>query len=1006
MYAALILLALTGASTEPDLAARAHAVLKARCFECHGAEKQRGDLRLDSLETALHGGESHEAAFVAGDADNSLLVYLVESNDKSERMPSKRDPLPPEEIAVLRAWIDAGAHWPTPDALRALAAQHWSFVPPQRPAPPTVERAGAVRNDLDRFLVRAIEQAGLNPAPEADAHTLIRRAYLELLGLPPAPAEVDAFIKDLRPDAYERLVDALLASPHYGERQARRWLDIARYADTNGYEKDRPRSIWPYRDWVINAFNDNLPYDEFVIEQIAGDLLPGASESQRVATGFSRNSMFNEEGGIDAAEDWFKRTVDRTNVAGAAFLGLTVSCAQCHDHKYDPISQREYYGMFAFFNNAGEDTLRLRDAGIEADQARIRDEIEQAENDLIARANNDHSIRAGFDVWLSETRPLASGWSVLRPASFVAASSTTLELLPDDSILATGDIPNDDVYTLEVDLPAGWQGQAKPSLALNGPITAIRLEALPHDSLPGGGPGRGVILADGDFLLTSIDIYAEDGARIAIASATQDFAAKDNEAAKSLDDRRDTGWSVKGATGKPHAAVFTLARPLPPDAGRLRIVLTQDYIHQHVIGRFRISATSRESAIASGVPADIEAALLRDDGASRDELFVHYCLEIAPGLADERARIATLRGSMPNRPTTLVMTPRDPPRDTRLYHRGEFLNPRETVTPAVPAVLPPLPDAAPPDRLSFARWLVSRGNPLTARVAMNRLWQDVFGRGLVTTPDDFGTRGDPPSNPELLDWLAVEFMDSGWDMKHMHRLMVTSAAFRRSSAVTPDLLEADPQNTLLARGPRFRLSAEAIRDIALAAAGLLNPEIGGPSVFPPQPAGINELAFDSGAWKTSTGPGRYRRGLYTYMKRTAPYAAAITFDAPSGEESCTRRERTTTPLQALALLNDRVFIEAARAMAHRVLAPGRSEEDTVALAFELCLARPPDGVESARIKEYFDAIRSQFESDPARAREIAGPLGALYPTKQLPELAAWTLVCRVILNLDETITQG
>ena len=989
-----------------DLSVRAHSILQARCFECHGPDKQRGELRLDSLDAARQGGESGEAALLSGDAENSLLIYLIESDDTSERMPSKRDPLSTEEIATLRAWIDADAPWPTAEALLARARQHWSFIAPVEPAVPTVDRPEFVRNDIDRFLVAAMQKSGIQPAREADKYTLVRRAYLEMIGLPPTPEQVSDFVSSNQPDAYEELVMRLSQSPHYGEHQARRWLDLARYADTNGYEKDRPRSIWPYRDWVIDAFNASVPYDKFVIEQVAGDLLPDATDSQRIATGFSRNSMFNEEGGIDAAEDWFKRTVDRTNVAGAAFLGLTVGCAQCHDHKFDPISQREYYGLFAFFNDAGEDTLRLHNAEIESERVRVGTEIADVERDLVARARRDRTVRSELDAWVAEKRALASEWTVLRPSSFNAASSTTLELLADGSILATGDIPNDDVYTLEFDLFDGWQGQANSSLALIAPLTAIRLEALPHDSLPGGGPGRGVILAEGDFLLTRIDVYDERGEPISIASATEDYAAKDNEAAKALDDRADTGWSVKEATGKAHAAVFTFAEPLPAGAGRVRIVLTQDYIHQHVLGRFRISVTSREGAAASGVPAELESTLLDNSDASRDALFEYYCLEVSPALESDREAIAKLRESMPKLPTSLVMTPRDVPRETHLYHRGEFLNPRDSVSPGVPAVLPPLPETAAPDRLTFARWVISRENPLTARVAMNRLWQHVFGRGLVNTPEDFGTRGEPPSHPELLDWLAVEFMDSGWDLQHVHRLLVTSAAFRRSSRVTPEHLEADPENIFLARGPRFRLSAETIRDVALAASGLLNPKVGGPSVFPPQPAGINELAFDSGAWKTSTGPSRYRRGMYTYIKRTAPYAAAITLDAPSGEEICTRRARTNTPLQALTLLNDRVYSETAQSLAHRVLDHAADPSERIAFAFQLCVARPPDSAESARLLEYLAESRAQLDADVPRARDIAGPLGALHPTNGLPELAAWTLVCRVILNLDETITQG
>jgi hypothetical protein len=786
----------------------------------------------------------------------------------------------------------------------------------------------------------------------------------------------------------------LIAMPQYGERQARRWLDVARYADTNGYEKDRPRSIWPYRDWVIDAFNANMPYDQFIVEQMAGDLLPNATESQKVATGFHRNSMFNEEGGIDAAEDWYKRTVDRVNTTATAFLGLTMACAQCHDHKYDPISHREYFAFAAFINDSGEETLSLRDEAIEQKREKAFAEIRKEEDRLLRQAKIDSVIQADFDAWVTKTRTLSSEWHVLLPITMTSAEGATLELLDDGSVLATGDVPNEDTYTLEFDLGATE-------------VSALRLEVLPHESLPGGGPGRGEILADGDFLLTGIRaelIVAEDAQPIAIAGATQDFAAKDNEAAKALDDSADTGWSVKGATGKPHAAVFEFAAPVAADSGRLRLVLEQDFIHQHVIGRFRASVTSRPApVVASGVPAEIETALLDDEDP--ELVLRHYALDVAPALENERKKLAERRAAVPKLPTSLVMTAREEPRTTVLYHRGEFLQPREEVAPGVLAVLPPLPNGVETDRLALARWIASAENPLTARVAMNRLWQQVFGRGLVNTVEDFGTRGDKPTHPELLDWLAAEFVRSGWDHQHMHFLMVTSAAFRRSANAPPDALEQDPENLLLARGARPRLEAETIRDLALAASGLLNDRVGGPSVYPPQPVGVAEVAYDGAPWPTSTGADRYRRGLYTYMKRTTPYAAGVTFDAPTGEEICPQRARTTTPLQALTLLNDKVYLEAAQALAKRVMDHAESDAARIAYAYMLVLAREPDATEAARITDFLSTTRGALQSDAARARQVAGPIGVLSAAPS-PELAAWTAVCRAILNLDETITRG
>jgi mono/diheme cytochrome c family protein len=996
----LFLTAPFAANAADDLASKAYVIIQMRCLECHGPEKKRGGLRLDSLEGILAGGESTQPAIIRSNAENSLLIDKITSEDPKERMPSKADPLPAAEIETLRAWIDAGAPWPKNAAPVADAASRWAFVPPVRPAVPQAKRPDAVRNDIDRFLDAALDHAGLAPAPEADKYTLVRRAHLELIGLPPTPDEIRAFVKDRRPDAFERLVDALLASPHYGERQARRWLDAVRYADTNGYEKDRPRSIWPYRDWVIRAFNDNMRFDDFAIEQIAGDLLPNATESQKVATGFHRNSMFNEEGGIDSAEDWYKRTVDRANTTATVFLGLTVGCAQCHDHKFDPISQREYYQFAAFINDSGEATLPLRDARIEAQRAAALALVRGEEEWILWLARRDPAVRAEFEDWAARTRALASEWRVLRPIKMDSRQGATLKQLDDGSVLATGDIPNRDFYSVELDPGAE-------------PITAIRLEVLPDDSLPGRGPGRGVILAEGDFLLTGIHASLVSGAKetpLTFAAASQDYAAKDNEAALALDDRSDTGWSVKGATGKQHAAVFAFARAIKPGRSRLRLGLDDDYIHQQTIGRFRISVTSRPAPVAaSGVPAEVESALLKAPDSrtleERSRIERHYALEIAPRLERWRKKLDSMRTALPEFPTSLVMTSREAPRPTFIRHRGEFLNPTDEVSPGVPAVLPPLPEGAPMNRLTLAKWIVSERNPLTARVTMNRLWEQVFGRGLVATVDDFGTRGDRPTHPELLDWLATEFMRSGWDYKAMHRLLVTSAAFRRSPNVTPEVLEKDPDNQWLARGPRVRLEAEIIRDTALAAAGLLDPRIGGPSVYPPQPEGVSELAYDGAHWPTSAGPDRYRRGLYTYMKRTTPYAAAVTFDAPSGEEVCTRRARTTTPLQALVLLNDQVYLEAAQAMARRVLDRGGTTDARIAFACLLCLGRPPDAAEKARIADFFAATRSALQRDPARASEVAGPIGLAKP-KRVPELAAWTAVCRAILNLDETITRG
>lgn len=993
-YSALVALATSSiysAANEDAFAVDAYQLLQARCFECHGNDRLRGGLALNMREDALEGGDSGTAAFVPGDADSSLILERVQSADPSERMPYKSDPLSEDEIALLVKWIDAGA--PFAENAAANKFDHWAFVAPKKTETPEVQTARALRNPIDTFIEKALEEQGLTLSREADKYSLIRRAYLELVGKPPSPQAVRKFVRDKRPDVYEQLVDELIASPHYGERQARRWLDVARYADTNGYEKDRPRSIWPYRDWVIDAFNTNMPFDQFTVEQIAGDLLPNATQSQRIATGFHRNAMLNEEGGIDVAEDWFKRSVDRANTTATVFFGLTMSCGQCHSHKYDPITQREYYRFFAFFNDAGEDNLRLPDADVEAERARIDERVDELET-FMAWAGGQIDAD-GFDRWVADTREKSAQWTVAT-ATAESEKGATLTALNDGSILATGDIPNDDTYTLTIPLDGT-------------PVSALRLETLPHETLPGSGPGRGVILSEGDFLLTEIKaevVTGSDVRDIQVASATADFAAEGREPGKALDGRADTGWSINGATRKPHAAVFSFESPVTATDASLRVTLEQDYIHQHTIGRFRVSTTSKSgTVVASGVPADLESHVLAtslEHAIADPKLQTYYYANVTDSLKEWRKKRDELIKSKPEFDSTLIMTARETPRVTRMYHRGEFLQPRNEVQPGVPRILHAFPENVPRNRLGLAQWLVSEENPLVGRVTMNRLWQQVFGRGLVNTPEDFGVRGEAPSHPELLDWLAVEFAQSGWDMKTMHRLMVTSAAFRQDSAVSPAILEADPDNRLLSRGPRFRVAAEVVRDIALEASGLMNPAIGGASIYPPQPDGVTALAYGRTNWPTSEGPDRFRRGLYVYWKRTAPYAASSTFDAPTGETACVERRRTNTPLQALTLMNDQVFTEAAQAMAGRILEERSRLSKRIDRTFMLTLSRPPTRSERGRVRTFYRDATQRLKQDPARASEIAGDAEGDPPIK----LAVWTLICRAILNLDETITQG
>ncbi len=1078
-------------------------ILASRCFKCHGPDDnaRQADLRLDRFDDATR-DLGDRRAIAPGQPVKSEAIRRITSGDPDERMPppDSKLALTPAEIDVLRRWIEQGAEY----------EQHWSFIPPRRPTLPSVSDGAWCRNAIDRFVRSRLDREGLNPSPPADDHTLLRRVYLDLIGLPPAPHEIDAYLADASPDRYERLVDRLLARPEYGERWARPWLDLARYSDTNGYEKDRDRSIWPYRDWVIAALNDDMPFDRFTVEQIAGDLVEvrngefgvrnGSSEvrngefgvrneadsvpgpfhipnsafrtrDQRardllVATGFHRNTMLNEEGGVDVEEFRFAAVVDRLATTGTVWLGLTLGCAQCHTHKYDPLSHAEYYSLFAFLDNCDEPELSVVDPEIERRRAAIQQEIDAAEAQLEAKFPSPDGTDAGrsahFDLKFAEWRQQMAAksvpWTPLRPVAMASRDHATMTRLGDDSVLVSGDIPNNDVYDMTFDLPAGrW--------------TALRLEVLPHDSLPNGGPGRAIFDsgagAKGDFLLSEISAsvvspLTTHHSPLTFHSATESHALNPTRsAAAALDGNLDTGWSIGQRTGEPHQAVFPFTEPFDADGtSQLHVRLVNQYIHQMTIGRFRISATNAagqaiqpdanaadpahktESApgqagkpdlrvTASGLLAEIEAVLVTPDAdrtpAQREQLKRHY-LSIAPELADDHKRIAALRKSLPEHPTTLVVQERPPrhARTTHIHHRGEFLKLTDSVEPEVPDVLHDLPEGAARDRLTFARWLVAEDNPLVARVVMNRAWQSFFGRGIVATPEDFGTQGALPTHPELLDWLAVEFMHCGWSQKAMHRLIVTSSTYRQASGeqraesgeqraeegnsildpASSTRRERDPSNELLARGPRFRIDAEIVRDVALAAAGLLDRRLGGPSVYPPQPPGVIELAYGNAQWPTATGPDRYRRGLYTFAKRTAPYAMTTQFGAPSGETCTARRERSNTPLQALTVLNDTVFVEAARALARLALdEPLPDDTARVHSVFRRTLTRDPSEAETAALESFLRTQRARLGSGELNAGKLVGTEGETPAGADVIAWAAWTTLCRAVLNLDEAITK-
>lgn len=963
----------TQGADKPDFNRDVRPILAARCFKCHGPDDgaRKVKLRLDMRAGAEH---------VLGDPRDSELLRRIASDDEAEVMPppSVKTTLSAREKETLKSWVASGAPY----------APHWSFLPPKRPVIPKTNQP--IANPIDALIRSRLEREGLTPSPEADPYTLMRRVHLDLTGIPPTREEVDAFAADRSPDAFPKVVERLLASPHYGERWARKWLDLARYADTNGYEKDRQRTIWPYRDWVIRALNDDIPFDEFTIEQLAGDMLPRATIAQRIATGFHRNTMLNEEGGIDPLEFRFHSMTDRVATTGSVWLGLTVGCAQCHTHKFDPITHTDYYRLFAFLNNADEPELPMFSPEFEGKRAEGERRVREMELEMTRRAATPEMEKA-FAAWESERRKSVTAWTIIRP-SRMEGGLTKFTQLDDGSILATGDTTKRDVYTLTLsNLPSN--------------VTAIRLEAVPDDRLPAGGPGRTYYEGPkGEFFLSEMT-FASAGKPAKFSSASESGAKDAGTARFVIDGNPLTGMGTGGRVRKPKQAVFNLEKPLEATSATLELAFEKYYASS--LGRFRISVTNATSEVkAIDAPGEIEDALAipaMKRTPDQLEALRHCWLDTAPEFKAVREQIEALHQKSPAVPTTLVMQerPADHPRATHRHHRGEFLQTREIVDPGVPTWLSPLPKNAPANRLTFARWLVSPENPLTARVTVNRHWHAFFGRGIVRTLDDFGYQGEPPTHPELLDWLALELIDRKWSIKQLHRLIVTSATYRQSSRVTPEVLGKDPENRLLARGPRVRLEAEQIRDSALKAAGVLSSKMYGPSVFPPQPANVTtEGAYGRLEWRVSEGEDRHRRGLYTFAKRTAPYAMASTFDAPSGEACVARREVTNSALQALTMLNDVVLLDAARGLATRAIQQDGKTEERIVLLFRSCLIRPPTAEESVRLRRFYQAQLARFAEEPARAESVGGT-----GPGPAAERAAWTATARAILNLDEFITK-
>ena len=1188
-------------------------ILAARCFACHGPDdsQREAELRLDDSEAATRDRGGYRV-IDRQQPEASELLRRVQHGEADERMPPPEsgEPLTAGQIDILRRWIRAGAPY----------APHWAFIPPRRtPLASLTEDGGArawARQPIDYFVWQRLRAAGWEPAPVADPYTLVRRLYLDLIGLPPTPEQVDAFVQDPDPLAYERLVDQLLASPQYGERWARRWLDLARYADTNGYEKDRPRSIWPSRDWVIQALNDDMPFDQFSIEQLAGDMLPEATSSQRIATGFHRNTMLNEEGGIDPLEYRFHAMVDRVAVTGTVWLGLTIGCAQCHTHKYDPLTHTDYYRFFGLLNNADEPDWLVEQPAIVQRRQQIEAQLQLLQTRLAEQFPPDDGpgseserrmrhLSRRWEQWLNEQRPRAVDWQPALP-THLQSNLPRLSLLSDGSIFSSGDITKRDVFELtyrrqaesqdgvrveKAEQPAalvaphsssadraassaaassaaasgGSLGRPEPPAELPLPtssrlpeqITALRLEVLPDDRLPARGPGRAYYEGrKGDFFLSEVTAVA-DGKPVRFASASHSFGkisigSGSANAENVFDGDGSTGWSTSGREGEAHHLVLVFAEPLTVQS-ELKLSLLFERHFAASLGRFRVSFTTAAQPRAANLPVEVEAILTKQQVTwtpAEQQQMRNYFLEVAPELAGVQAELAALRKQLPELPTTLILQerPQDYPRPTFRHHRGEYLQPREQVEPGLPSLfLAPLgasatrsaavsaaaagvpagaaqaanpsdasnrnkpsqscepsnpsggltagsvqtppnsavaeqnatagdtPSAAagpaaaqpaaagpaareaggesgvatgvPRDRLALAQWLVSDRNPLVGRVVVNRVWQDFFGFGLVRTDGDFGTLSEPPTHPELLDWLAVEWMsvpaetagtegtaeatagspvaagqgNLSWSMKRLHRLIVTSATYRQQSSVSAERLALDPTNRLLGRGPRLRVEAEVVRDTLLQASGLLTWQVGGPSVYPPQPTSVTALAYGNPNWPTSSGAARYRRSLYTFSRRTAPFAAYTVFDGPTGEACLARRDRSNTPLQALSLLNDEMFLEMARALGDWTVDSSTDSAARLTFLFRRLLTRPPTEDEQQQIRQFLAAQVARLERGELNAAKILGRSDVSTPapagTDSAPapaaaaasaddqQRASWVLVARALMNLDEAITK-
>ncbi|MBL6724863.1 MAG: PSD1 domain-containing protein [Rubripirellula sp.] len=1003
-------------------------LLRRHCVRCHGENNQEADLRLDQIDRIVNrsaADPSVAAVIWAGKSSASTLIHRVTDPDKGDVMPLDSEPLSKMEILILRRWIDEGAVIDSPAAERALGEQHWAYQTIKRPEVPSSDKW---ESPIDRYVDEKLMKQGLSFSKTDDPGRLLRRVFLALTGLPPTPQQVQSFVSNPTLAHYESFVEECLHSPHYGQRWAVHWLDMARYADSNGFQADQIRDNWAYRDWVIRAFNKSIPYDQFITDQIAGDLVNDPTIDQQIATGFHRMTTCNVEAGVDPEANRVNQVVDRVNTTATVFLGSTLECAQCHDHKYDPFSQRDYYQLFAYFNNTSLEVKNTSDVTwdfygptieLPLDEAtttkrtQLIAELQEQQQQLTVR---QHSNQTAYQEWVGDLRAYKGlKWHPVVPAAFSSTGSETIELQADGAVLLTGDVPDKVEYEFTFE-------------ALSQPVTAIRIDALTDDRIPGKGPGRGDAQRT-NIILSEIEcetISDQGNRRLQLQQPSADFSQAKWDVANAIDGDPKTGWAIAPQFGKPHWASFVLSEPLRLESGieKLRITLKQLYGTGRVIGKPRISFYYGDPQLI-----DVEDELISIAGKEKpskpEEKKLRNAFEERDAVtAAINKKITELNKQIDQlKPDTTLVMQEDSPRETFVMIRGDYETQGERVQTGIPQILlrSNQTDAADPsqlneiepirgDRLDLANWLTSKQNPLTARVVVNQWWSEIFGRGLVSTPEDFGTQGERPTHPELLDWLASELMASGWSMKHLHKLMVMSHAFRQSSSINSTQLNQDPNNIWWSRSPRLRMKAEFIRDNALAISGLLSTKEAGPPIMPYQPENLwRSVGRNQPKWVAAENDDRFRRGVYVIWKRAAPYPSFVNFDAPNRGACTVQRSRSNTPIQALTLLNDPAYLEMALGLADRIVSesPSSDDDQRIAFGFQLALSRSPSNKEVEIVKSLLENERSKIQQQPLlaedRIREPARVVQVRSTNRQ--ELAAWLSVANTLLNLDETMTR-